>query len=269
MVGPNALAQLSSPSPIPKAIEPFAEFGIILLLFSIGLELSFRRLWRMRRLVFGVGAAELIGSAPLIGLARCYALGESLGGCGRARPGAGPVLDRAWCCRWSARRARSADRRWPCCCSRIWRSCRSSSLLGALGPVRPRRADVGGLLDIVWIGAPGRRRDAACSAGYLLPRLFAQAARTKSPELFLSASLLVVIVASLATAAVGLSPIMRRAARRHPDRRDRISWRGRGDDRAVPRPRPRRLPDHGRHERSTSARSSPTGSCCSLGVCSA
>jgi CPA2 family monovalent cation:H+ antiporter-2 len=41
-----------------------------------------------------------------------------------------------------------------------------------------------------------------------LPRLIAQAARTKSPELFLAASLLVVIAASLATTAAGLSPIM-------------------------------------------------------------
>ncbi len=37
----------------------------------------------------------------------------------------------------------------------------------------------------------------------VLPRLFAQAARTKSPELFLAASLLVVIVASVATTAAG------------------------------------------------------------------
>jgi CPA2 family monovalent cation:H+ antiporter-2 len=43
---------------------------------------------------------------------------------------------------------------------------------------------------------------------YLLPTLFAQAARTKSPELFLAVSLLTVILASLATAAVGLSPIV-------------------------------------------------------------
>jgi CPA2 family monovalent cation:H+ antiporter-2 len=43
---------------------------------------------------------------------------------------------------------------------------------------------------------------------FVLPRLFAQAARTKSPELFLAASLLVVIVASLATSAAGLSPIV-------------------------------------------------------------
>ena len=32
-----------------------------------------------------------------------------------------------WCCRWSGRPARSAARPSPCCCSRIWRSCRSSS----------------------------------------------------------------------------------------------------------------------------------------------
>jgi len=42
----------------------------------------------------------------------------------------------------------------------------------------------------------------------VLPRLFAQAARTKSPELFLAASLLVVITASVATTAAGLSPIV-------------------------------------------------------------
>ena len=42
----------------------------------------------------------------------------------------------------------------------------------------------------------------------LLPRLFAQAARTKSPELFLSACLVVVIVASLITSAIGFSPVL-------------------------------------------------------------
>jgi CPA2 family monovalent cation:H+ antiporter-2 len=42
----------------------------------------------------------------------------------------------------------------------------------------------------------------------LLPRLFAQAARTKSPELFLAACLVVVIVASLITSAIGFSPVL-------------------------------------------------------------
>jgi CPA2 family monovalent cation:H+ antiporter-2 len=42
----------------------------------------------------------------------------------------------------------------------------------------------------------------------LLPKLFAQAARTKSPELFLSACLLVVILASLVTSAIGFSAVL-------------------------------------------------------------
>ena len=71
LVGPSGLGALARAHPWlhyvtiskPDAIEPFAELGIVLLLFSIGLELSFRRLWAMRRLVFGVGAAELVGCA--------------------------------------------------------------------------------------------------------------------------------------------------------------------------------------------------------------
>ena len=42
----------------------------------------------------------------------------------------------------------------------------------------------------------------------MVPLLFAQAARTKSPELFLAAALLVVILAALATAFAGFSPIV-------------------------------------------------------------
>src|SRR5204863_208166 len=59
------------------AIEPFAEFGIILLLFSIGLELSFRRLIAMREAIFRIGAAEMFGGALLIG-AGLMAMGNSL-----------------------------------------------------------------------------------------------------------------------------------------------------------------------------------------------
>ena len=47
----------------PDGIEPYAEFGIVLLLFTIGLELSFRRLFAMRRMVFGIGAAALRSEA--------------------------------------------------------------------------------------------------------------------------------------------------------------------------------------------------------------
>ena len=51
-----------------------AEFGVVFLLFSIGLELSWERLWTMRRLVFGLGGAQVVvctgviaGGAMLLG----------------------------------------------------------------------------------------------------------------------------------------------------------------------------------------------------------
>src|ERR1700712_661344 len=56
----------------PQALEPFAEFGIILLLFGVGLELSSNRLWAMRRQVFGLGALELIGSGLLLAIALAF-----------------------------------------------------------------------------------------------------------------------------------------------------------------------------------------------------
>ena len=93
LVGPFGLGQLTTQAPWlyyltisnPHSIEPFAEFGIILLLFSIGLELSFKRLWNMRRLVFGLGAAELALSGlvmawwPSFGFA-CLMSGVALSG---------------------------------------------------------------------------------------------------------------------------------------------------------------------------------------------
>jgi len=55
-------------SDVPS-IMSFAEFGIVLLLFVIGLELQPTRLWVMRRNVFGLGSAQVILCAVLLGLA--------------------------------------------------------------------------------------------------------------------------------------------------------------------------------------------------------
>lgn len=68
LVGPYGLGSLVERVPWlyyvtisdPAGLTPFADFGIVLLLFAIGLELSFNRLWALRRLVFGLGALELL-----------------------------------------------------------------------------------------------------------------------------------------------------------------------------------------------------------------
>ena len=50
----------------PHAAEPFAELGVLFLLFLLGLELSFQRLWRMRQAVFGSGGVQALLSGAII-----------------------------------------------------------------------------------------------------------------------------------------------------------------------------------------------------------
>ena len=51
-----------------RGLGAIAELGVVFLLFLIGLELSFKRLVTMRRLVFGLGTLQVAISALLIGL---------------------------------------------------------------------------------------------------------------------------------------------------------------------------------------------------------
>lgn len=52
-----------------QVILHFSEFGVVLLLFVIGLELEPKRLWAMRRPIFGWGGAQVIGCAGALFLA--------------------------------------------------------------------------------------------------------------------------------------------------------------------------------------------------------
>ncbi|MCH6548491.1 MAG: cation:proton antiporter [Proteobacteria bacterium] len=52
----------------PEHILHFAELGVVFLLFIIGLELQPSRLWVLRRMVFGLGSAQVGLSAIVIGL---------------------------------------------------------------------------------------------------------------------------------------------------------------------------------------------------------
>ena len=47
----------------------FAEFGVVLMLFLVGLELEPRRLWSLRRPIFGWGSAQVLGCAALLFIA--------------------------------------------------------------------------------------------------------------------------------------------------------------------------------------------------------
>jgi len=54
----------------------FAEFGVVLMLFLIGLELEPRRLWSLRRPIFGWGSAQMLACSAALFMA-LYALGSA------------------------------------------------------------------------------------------------------------------------------------------------------------------------------------------------
>jgi len=188
----------------PARLQPFAEFGIIMLLFSIGLELSFNRLWAMRRQVFGLGAMEMIGCAALIGGILAI-LGNSLT--------TAVALGLALALSSTALVLRITDRRTP-----VGKAALAMLLfedialvpiiflLGAMGRGEATQ-DADHLMDTLLMGSVVLA-GLMLAGRFVLPSLFSLAARTKSPEPFLAASLLVVIVSALATGAVGLSPIV-------------------------------------------------------------
>jgi glutathione-regulated potassium-efflux system ancillary protein KefC len=71
LIGPWGLRLVTDPS----QIVDLAEFGVVLMLFLIGLELEPKRLWAMRRPIFGWGSVQLLGSGALIALAGWACLG--------------------------------------------------------------------------------------------------------------------------------------------------------------------------------------------------
>lgn len=74
LLGPHGIGRLAADNAWASAfslsnserMQHFAELGVVFLLFTIGLELSFERLQTMRRLVFGLGALQVGISAIVI-----------------------------------------------------------------------------------------------------------------------------------------------------------------------------------------------------------
>jgi CPA2 family monovalent cation:H+ antiporter-2 len=183
----------------PEGIERFAELGIIFLLFSIGLELSFRRLAGMRTMVFGIGAAELLGTAILIGgtlvllgwqvePALWLALALSMSSTALVLPISGTQSQ--------VGRAALA--------MLLFEDLALVPMMFLVGAAGKAASGLGvialqGVAVILAILVIGR---------FILPTLFAQAARSKKPELFLAITLLVVILSAAVSASAGLSTIM-------------------------------------------------------------
>ncbi|WP_168377961.1 MULTISPECIES: monovalent cation:proton antiporter-2 (CPA2) family protein [Acinetobacter] len=62
----------------PEAIQELAEFGVILLMFLIGLELRPQRLWSMRSSIFGMGSLQVGLTGLLLALGSFFALQQGI-----------------------------------------------------------------------------------------------------------------------------------------------------------------------------------------------
>jgi len=65
LIGPFLLNLVGAPGEVQR----FAEFGVVILLFLIGLEVRPALLWKMRTAIFGLGLAQLLGTAALVAAA--------------------------------------------------------------------------------------------------------------------------------------------------------------------------------------------------------
>lgn len=74
VIGPQVLGWVGD----PQSVSHISELGVVLLLFIIGLELSPKRLWVMRKAVFGVGLAQVLLTAVVIGSVALLAFGQPL-----------------------------------------------------------------------------------------------------------------------------------------------------------------------------------------------
>ncbi|MGD9500996.1 MAG: monovalent cation:proton antiporter-2 (CPA2) family protein [Methyloceanibacter sp.] len=73
VIGPYVLGPLYALNDVGELLH-FGEFGVVMLLFVIGLELRPVRLWAMRSAIFGLGAAQLTATAAVLA-----AIGIALG----------------------------------------------------------------------------------------------------------------------------------------------------------------------------------------------
>lgn len=200
-IGPWGLGLISN----VESIYHFSEFGVVLLLFVIGLELQLSRLWLLRRHVFGLGGAQvLLSTAALGGLALASGLearAALVAGFGLAMSSTAFVLQML------AERKELPDRHGRAAFAILLFQDLSVIPFLALLPLLGAKgmAASGGE---TWLGAA--KAIAAlvlviAGGRYLLRPVLRVLAATQMPEVFTAAALLTVTGTALAMDAVGLS----------------------------------------------------------------
>jgi glutathione-regulated potassium-efflux system ancillary protein KefC len=187
-----------------QTILSVAEFGVVLMLFLVGLELEPRRLWAMRRPIFGWGTAQVVSCAALMagvaiafGVAWPVALAASLGLAMSSTAIGLAVL--------GERNAMPTNAGQGVLSVALFQDVAAIPILALLPLIGPQTAQAAGG---GWLGAA--KAVAVIAALLLGGRLLLRPALrwiagSKTPEIFTAASLLLVVATAALMHAVGLS----------------------------------------------------------------
>ncbi|MFN3658546.1 MAG: cation:proton antiporter [Pseudolabrys sp.] len=215
ILGPHGLARLADAYPWilyitfddPKRAEALAEFGIVILLFLLGLELSLQRFWQLRRYVLGVGLVQVVFTTLAIGLTVRFSGGV---------PPSGLVLGLCLALSSTAivMQLLIEQHRVAQPIGRIALSVLLFQdlmvvpvlfIVGLLGSAPSAKAT--GIVDLIapFAGALGAVMAILLVGRFVLRPLLHSAVRTGSRDLIMAIALLVLVVAAVATGATGLS----------------------------------------------------------------
>src|SRR5579863_2125181 len=201
VIGPACLGLISK----VDATEHIAEFGIVLLMFVIGLELQPSRLWVMRKSIFGLGLAQVLATTACIGSAAYFGFGLGLApalviGFGLSMSSTALVLQLlAERGQLNSQYGRSA---FSILLFQDIAVLPALALLPLLGAASAKTAGPGGWLAIKFIAVIAA---AVLGGRYVLRPMLRIVAATRVAEAFTAAGLLVVIGTALLVSQVGLS----------------------------------------------------------------
>ncbi|MGH8458379.1 MAG: monovalent cation:proton antiporter-2 (CPA2) family protein, partial [Nevskiales bacterium] len=187
------------------SILHFAEYGVVLLLFIIGLELQPSRLWVLRKTVFGLGSAQVFFTGVLLAVAaRVLGLGWTtalIAGFGLAMSSTAFALQLL-----AEKQQLTAQHGRAAFAILLFQDLAVIPLLAALTLLSPQAAT--GEPTSAWLAALKVAATLAAvviSGRYLLRPILRMVAATRIHELFTAMTLLVVVFTSLAMEFAGLS----------------------------------------------------------------
>lgn len=192
----------------PEELLHFSEFGVVLFLFVIGLELNPQTLWRMRADIFGLGTAQMLGCGIVLAGAALifnFPFNTALAiGLGLALSSTAIVMSQL-----DERRQRNTPHGRKSFGILLLQDFAIVPLLLLVNALAPAEGDFSLQTMLVDIGAALLAIIGLIVVGrYGLDRMFALLARTGMPEIMTAAALGVVIAAALLMDMVGMSYAM-------------------------------------------------------------